>query len=116
MIVSILPSHHGKHDHAQQLDHFMGTPSSGSRPTGGIGMRLANLTIDLRPLRTSRDLRLLLASRAITSLGSQITMVAALVQVAQLTGSAVAVGLLGAAELLPIPRVQSLWRRLGRPR
>jgi hypothetical protein len=65
-------------------------------------MRLANLTIDLRPLRTSRDLRLLLASRAITSLGSQITMVAALVQVAQLTGSAVAVGLLGAAELLPI--------------
>jgi hypothetical protein len=32
MIVSILPSHHGKHDHAQQLDHFMGTPSPGLRP------------------------------------------------------------------------------------
>ncbi len=65
-------------------------------------MRLTNVTIDLRPLRTSKDLRLLLASRAITLLGSQVTMVAALVQVAQLTGSALAVGLLGAAELLPV--------------
>jgi hypothetical protein len=27
MIVSILPSHHGKHDHASSLDHFTGTPS-----------------------------------------------------------------------------------------
>ncbi|MGC2374930.1 MAG: hypothetical protein WA484_13750, partial [Solirubrobacteraceae bacterium] len=27
MIVSILPSHHGKHDHALSLAHFMGTPS-----------------------------------------------------------------------------------------
>jgi len=26
MIVFILPSHHGKHDHASSLDHFTGTP------------------------------------------------------------------------------------------
>src|SRR5437870_10679898 len=29
MIASILPSHHGKHDHARRLDHFTGTLSNG---------------------------------------------------------------------------------------
>ena len=36
MIVSILPSHHGTHDHAQQLDHFMGNPSWPSRDSWRI--------------------------------------------------------------------------------
>jgi diguanylate cyclase (GGDEF)-like protein len=40
MIVSILPSHHGKHDHAQQLDHFMGTPSQGVSVGAFIGVPL----------------------------------------------------------------------------
>ncbi len=31
MIVSILPSHHGKHDHAQPVDHFTATPVKSSR-------------------------------------------------------------------------------------
>jgi MFS family permease len=57
---------------------------------------------DLTPLRTSRDFRLLYASRTITGLGTDATEVALLVQARQLTGSAFAVGLLGAVELLPL--------------
>jgi MFS family permease len=44
----------------------------------------------------------LFASRTVTLLGSQATEVALLVQVKQLTGSALDVGLLGAIELVPL--------------
>ena len=60
------------------------------------------LRMDLAPLRESRDFRLLLASRSVTLFGTDAAAVALLVQAKQLTGSAVAVGLLGVAELLPI--------------
>jgi Transmembrane secretion effector len=64
--------------------------------------RLRQLTADIAPLRTSRDFRLLFASRTVTLFGSQATEVALLVQAKQLTGSAVAVGLLGAVEMVPL--------------
>jgi MFS family permease len=64
--------------------------------------RLRRLAADLAPLRASRDFRLLFASRTVTLLGSQATEVALLVQARRLTGSALAVGLLGAAELVPL--------------
>jgi MFS family permease len=60
------------------------------------------LRADLTPLRTSRDFRLLYASRTVTALGTDATEVALLVQARQLTGSAFAVGLLGAVELVPL--------------
>jgi len=60
------------------------------------------LRADLTPLRTSRDFRLPYASRTVTALGTDATEVALLVQARQLTGSTVAVGLLGAVELLPL--------------
>jgi MFS family permease len=60
------------------------------------------LHIDVAPLRESRDFRALFASRMVTLLGSQATGVALLVQVKQLTGSALDVGLLGAIELVPL--------------
>jgi MFS family permease len=60
------------------------------------------LRIDVSPLRVSADFRAVFASRTITLLGSQATEVALLVQVKQLTGSALDVGLLGAIELLPL--------------
>jgi MFS family permease len=63
---------------------------------------MRRLGADLRPLRTSRDFRLVFTSRTVTLFGSQATEVALLVQARQLTGSAVAVGLLGAAELVPL--------------
>jgi MFS family permease len=57
------------------------------------------LSIDLGPLRGSRDFRLLFTSRSITLLGSQATEVALLFQAKELTDSPFAVGLLGLAEL-----------------
>ena len=68
----------------------------------GRSGRLARLTADLAPLRTSRDFRVVFASRTVTLFGSQASEVALLVQARQLTGSAIAVGLLGAAELVPL--------------
>jgi MFS family permease len=64
--------------------------------------RLRRLAADVAPLRASRDFRLLFASRTVTLFGSQATEVALLVQARRLTGSATAVGLLGAAELVPL--------------
>ena len=60
------------------------------------------LRIDVSPLRASAGFRALFTSRTITLLGSQATEVALLVQVKQLTGSALDVGLLGAIELVPL--------------
>jgi len=60
------------------------------------------LHVDLSPLRDSKEFRFLFASRTITLLGSQATEIALLIQVKELTGSTVAVGLLGIAELLPV--------------
>ena len=65
-------------------------------------MSRPRLRADLTPLRTSRDFRLLYASRTVTALGTDATEVALLVQARQLTGSTFAVGLLGAVELVPL--------------
>jgi MFS family permease len=59
------------------------------------------LRMDLSPLAV-RDFRLLFGSSLVTLLGTQATDVALVVQVKQLTGSTLAVGLLGAAELVPL--------------
>ena len=58
--------------------------------------------MDLRPLRHSRDFRWVFTSGLVTYLGSMVTMVALPFQVADLTGSFVAVGLIGLAELVPL--------------
>jgi MFS family permease len=57
--------------------------------------------MDVSPL-ASRDFRVLFGSGTVTLLGTEATDVALVVQVKQLTGSALAVGLLGAAELVPL--------------
>jgi MFS family permease len=64
--------------------------------------------MDLRPLRHSRDFRWVFASGLVTYLGSMVTMVALPFQVADMTGSYVAVGLIGLAELMPLI-VFGLW-------
>ncbi len=63
---------------------------------------LARVRMDVGPLRDSAEFRKLFASRTVTLFGSQITEVAALVQVSRLTGSPLAVGLLGAVEVVPV--------------
>ena len=57
---------------------------------------------DLAPLRSSRGFRLVLASRTVTAFGTLAVEVALLVQAKQLTGSPLAVALLGVAELVPL--------------
>ena len=60
------------------------------------------LQADLTPLRASRAFRLLYVSRTVTLFGTLAAEVALLVEAKQLTGSTFEVGLLGAAELLPL--------------
>lgn len=60
------------------------------------------MRVDVTPLRESRDFRLIIISGGITYLGSMITYVALPFQVAQITGSFVAVGLIGLVELVPL--------------
>jgi MFS family permease len=57
--------------------------------------------MDLSPLR-HRDYRLLFAAQAVSLLGTMITYVALPYQMYRLTGSSLAVGLLGLAELVPL--------------
>lgn len=61
-----------------------------------------HLALDLAPLRGSRDFRLVFAASGVSGLGSFITYVTVPYQVATLTGSPVAVGALGVAELVPL--------------
>ncbi len=75
-----------------------GSPSEGS-PDGD---QRGGLWPDLSPWRSSRGFRLLFASRTVTALGTQASEVALLVQAKQLTGSPLAVGLLGVVELVPL--------------
>ena len=63
---------------------------------------LGAFAIDLTPLRVSRDFRLLFAGQAVSFFGSMMTFVALPWQVYHLTGSTLAVGLLGVAEFVPI--------------
>ncbi len=67
------------------------------------GMRgMRGIGLDLSLLRRVRDFRLLFSSGLVSGLGSMITYVALPYQVKEITGSYVAVGLMGAAELVPL--------------
>ena len=63
---------------------------------------MRGLAVDLTPLRTSRDFRLLWLGELVSETGSQLTLVAVYIQVFELTGSALAVGLVGLAQLVPL--------------
>lgn len=63
---------------------------------------MPTLRIDVTPLRVNRDFRLLFASGLVTGLGSFATYVAMPFQIAELTGSYVAVGILGLIEVVPL--------------
>jgi MFS family permease len=58
--------------------------------------------MDLTPLRRHRDYRWLYAAQSVSFLGSMVTYVALPYQMYALTGSSLAVGLLGLVELLPL--------------
>ncbi len=60
------------------------------------------LAVDLAPLRSNRDFRLLWTGELISQTGSQITLVAVFIQVFELTDSSAAVGAIGLAQLGPL--------------
>ncbi|HTZ44335.1 MAG TPA: MFS transporter [Jatrophihabitans sp.] len=64
--------------------------------------RLRGLALDVGPLRRYRDFRLRTIAASVSAFGSFFTLIAVPIQVKQLTGSTVAVGLVGAAEFVPI--------------
>ncbi|MDB5114360.1 MAG: hypothetical protein JWL78_1430 [Chloroflexi bacterium] len=64
--------------------------------------RLRGLALDLTPLRASRDFRLLWSGQLVSTMGRQVTAVAVPYQVYQLTGSTLAVGLLGLVQMVPL--------------
>ena len=70
-------------------------------PTAPTGL-LRGLTMDLSPLRTSREFRLLWTGQVVSFLGSEITYVAVMYQVYALTRSSLAVGLVALCELVPL--------------
>ncbi len=70
--------------------------------------RLARLRLDTTPLRESRDFRLLFWAGTVFYLGAMVSYVAVPYQLYRLTGSNLAVGLLGAVELVPLV-VFGLW-------
>lgn len=67
-----------------------------------VRAKARSLAIDISPLRASRDFRLVMGSGLVTMLGSMVTYVTLPFQIKQLTGSYIAVGLAGAAELVPL--------------
>src|SRR3954471_2947754 len=62
---------------------------------------LRRLALDLTPLR-ARDFRLLWSGEIFSEIGSNITLVAVLLQVDALTHSPAAVGLIGLVQLVPL--------------
>jgi MFS family permease len=63
---------------------------------------LGSLAVDFGLLRRRRDFRLLLVGQTVSEAGSMATFVAVPFQTYELTGSSLAVGLLGVAEFVPI--------------
>jgi len=86
--------------------HLTPDPVAAAEGAPGAGRRVRRLArsvaLDLTPLRVSRDYRLLFAGYAVTFFGSMMTFVVLPVQLYELTGSTLAVGLLSAVEVVPV--------------
>lgn len=72
--------------------------SYAARPRQGSNIA-RRLFADVTPLRTYPQLRYLIAGEAVSLVGRQVTLVAAPLQIYQMTGSTLAVGLLGLVQL-----------------
>ena len=64
--------------------------------------RMRGHVVDVTPMRVSRDFRLLFFGRSVSDFGDEIVAVVVPFQVYDLTGSVLAVGLLGLCQLVPV--------------
>jgi MFS family permease len=71
-------------------------------PVARRGGVLRALAIDITPLRTSREFRLLWIGELVSTTGRQISLVALPFQIFKLTGSSLAVGMIGLVQLIPL--------------
>ncbi|WP_372459172.1 MFS transporter [Streptomyces huiliensis] len=83
-------------------------PPAAAPATPSTAGRLRALLPDLTPWRSSRDFRRMWMAGLVTVFGSFLTFVALPVQLKELTGSTLAVGAIGAVELVPLI-VFGLW-------
>jgi hypothetical protein len=81
-------------------DH-LGSPPHDPRPTGWLTRARGHL-VDVTPLKVSRDFRRLFIGRSISDFGDEIVAVVVPFQVYEITGSTLAVGLIGLVELVPV--------------
>jgi MFS family permease len=88
------------------------TPETASRWRRAVGA----VAVDLGLLRRRRDFGLLVLGQTVSELGSMATFVAIPFQAYELTGSSLAVGLLGVAEFAPIIVLALVGGRPGRRR
>ncbi|MDP9341817.1 MAG: MFS transporter [Actinomycetota bacterium] len=85
-----------------ELEQGTPTRDPSSSRAARVGKTLRGLAVDVSPLRSYRDYRLLWSGELISETGHQMYHVAIFVQVFQLTRSASAVGLVGLVELVPL--------------
>ena len=69
---------------------------------------MPRLLVDITPLRTSKDFRLLFIGQLVSLLGSNLTLVAVAFEVYQLTGSSLWVGVVSFIQL-PLLIMGALW-------
>lgn len=87
----------------RQNDPMKSSPPSSSVPeTSRLQRVVKAMTMDIAPLRDSRDYRLLFIGQAVSAFGSAISYVVLPWQMYQLTKSSFAVGMLGVAEFIPM--------------
>ncbi|QLE71831.1 MFS transporter [Streptomyces rectiverticillatus] len=77
-------------------------PPSSPVPASASSGRLRALLPDLAPWRASRDFRRMWVAGLVTVFGTFLTFIAVPLQLKELTGSALAVGAVGAVELVPL--------------
>jgi MFS family permease len=81
-------------------DH-LGSPPHDPQPKGFLARARGHL-VDVTPLKVSRDFRHLFVGRSVSDFGDEIVAVVIPFQVYDITGSTVAVGLIGLVELVPV--------------
>ena len=86
-------------DQRQEAERLAPAPPVSERRRTGL---LSHVVVDVGPLRRHRDFRLLWMGQAVSFFGSMVTFVAIPYQAYALSGSSLVVGLLSAAELVPL--------------
>ena len=95
------PNEPGERDHLPDELDLVDVEVPGL-PGPTVWARARAHVIDIRPLRRSRQFRLLWIGQSVSEVGSRITMVALPFQMFELTHSTLAVGLIGLCELIPL--------------